>query len=289
MATLSHSKRQNSFRISGVRYANERPALPPPRIVNLALGTNGHFLEEIQIEEGKVNINMGRRTYSWIVVAALLALAVSFGLQHSRIPGRTSPNNPHATTSQHALLSSQVPDTSSNSEPIQLSASNSDRVSSNREYSGQVTATEPSAVIAPHSSRDISVVGQRFAVSSSVEISCNDRGLKAHHICDRLQINLADMSKEPRDTAWATEMEMKLQDLVASQGYDPSSIRNVECRTSWCAIEVASIYKAFVGVIPYPNPLNSQLDRDAWSWAVGRETDPTGAEIQVFVQLYRRR
>ena len=238
-----------------------------------------------------LRLRMGRRTYSWIVVAALLALAVAFGLQHSRGPGRASPNNLHDTASHHTLVFPQVPDASSNSEPIQIAASNSDRVSSSRESSSQKNATESSTAIplAPHSSSDMSVVGQRFAVSSSVKTACDDRGLKAAHFCDRLQINLADMSKEPRDTAWATDMEMKLQDFVASQGYDPSSIRNVECRTSWCAIEVASIYKAFVGVFPYPYPLNSQLGRDAWSWAAGRETDPTGAEIQVVVQLYRRR
>jgi hypothetical protein len=182
-------------------------------------------------------------------------------------------------------------DTPSNSGSMRMVASNLDKVPGGRDSVDPTVGSQTSLPRppAPHPSNDMSVVGHRFAVSPSIDAGCNDPGLKAVHFCDRLQANLADMSKESRDSAWAADMETQLQDFVASQRYDPSSIRNVECRTSWCAIEVASIYKSFVGIFPYADPLMRQLDRDGYSWATGSEPDPTGATVHVVVQMYRRR
>lgn len=64
---------------------------------------------------------------------------------------------------------------------------------------------------------------------------------------------LSEMSQEPRDEVWAAEAEVRLRSLIMAEP-TPFTVRAVECRTSLCAIELASIYGGYHG----------DLDSDEW-------------------------
>lgn len=51
---------------------------------------------------------------------------------------------------------------------------------------------------------------------------------------------LALMSAEPRDSVWAEKMESDLRRWVESLASGGFTLRNVECRSSWCVLEVGS-------------------------------------------------
>lgn len=51
---------------------------------------------------------------------------------------------------------------------------------------------------------------------------------------------VALMSAEPRDRAWADKMESDLRKWVESLASEGFILRNVECRSSWCILEVGS-------------------------------------------------
>ena len=50
--------------------------------------------------------------------------------------------------------------------------------------------------------------------------------------------SVAKMVTEPRDIEWAARMEEKIQAAVAMEGPEKYAIRNLECRTSMCILEV---------------------------------------------------
>lgn len=83
-----------------------------------------------------------------------------------------------------------------------------------------------------------SLVGRAFPVSASVEAHCSEYP-DIPEVCDELHELLARMSKEPRDPGWATSMEEKLRRLIM---VEPGrfTIRALQCRSSVCALEVAS-------------------------------------------------
>jgi hypothetical protein len=75
-----------------------------------------------------------------------------------------------------------------------------------------------------------------------------------HENCVRVKYILALMSAEPRDNVWADRMESdlrKLVDAAASEGFAP---RDLECRLSWCIMEVVSTQ----GLIPKIPSLDQQ-------------------------------
>jgi hypothetical protein len=51
---------------------------------------------------------------------------------------------------------------------------------------------------------------------------------------------LALMSAEPRNKAWADKMESDLSEWIESLASKGFTSRNVECRLSWCIVEVGS-------------------------------------------------
>jgi hypothetical protein len=94
------------------------------------------------------------------------------------------------------------------------------------------------------------------------------------------------MAQEPRDPAWAPDMETKLQDLVMAEP-NKFSIRDIECRMSLCAVEVASVYGPYLGKINSNNPLDNNLF--TWFGMFGYETDPSAARITVTLLTFKRR
>src|SRR5258708_14189178 len=81
---------------------------------------------------------------------------------------------------------------------------------------------------------DESVVGQAFQVSASVKEGCRRDTIECPVVMD----SVARMIKEPRDRDWATHVEEKIQAAVDGQGPGRYVIRNLECRTSICILEV---------------------------------------------------
>jgi hypothetical protein len=132
------------------------------------------------------------------------------------------------------------------------------------------------------SALDESVVGAPFPMSPSVALGC-----KRDHFCDELKEDLAKMKMEPRDVVWATDMEERIRDYVASLGPDKSFVRDVECRTSYCAVEVTSDFgHSFVAQFPlgllFENLGNGQF-------ALSDEKDASGADVRVTLALFQRR
>jgi hypothetical protein len=130
---------------------------------------------------------------------------------------------------------------------------------------------------------DASAIGIPFPISASVGDLCK----RESNMCGDVPERLAKMAQEPRDQAWATETEGRLQDNILSQGSNKYSIRDIECRTSLCAVEVASAYGPYVG-LGYEDQvkfglLNGQLTIGAF------EKDPAGARITVTVITFTRR
>src|SRR5882724_4807676 len=81
---------------------------------------------------------------------------------------------------------------------------------------------------------DESVVGEAFQVSASVREGCKRDTIE----CPLVMDSVARMIKEPRDNDWAAKMEEKIQGAVDMQGPGKYVIRNLECRTSICILEV---------------------------------------------------
>lgn len=52
---------------------------------------------------------------------------------------------------------------------------------------------------------------------------------------------LASMDAEPRDEAWADQIELELTKWVESMASDGFTLRKVACRLSWCVVEVGSV------------------------------------------------
>lgn len=106
---------------------------------------------------------------------------------------------------------------------------------------------------------DLSHVGRPFRVSDSVVKDCRhlmERG------CQALDEFLGLMAAQSRDPDWAARTEARLARVLTRGGRRDYQIRALECRSSLCAIEVAS-------ELEYPRislSPDDALDRElAWS------------------------
>jgi hypothetical protein len=128
---------------------------------------------------------------------------------------------------------------------------------------------------------DQSVIGTPFSVSASVTTRCTrDKG-----ICRVVYKKLAEFAEEPRDNAWASEAEANIQNQIESLGSDKYSIRNLECRTSICAVEVSSSSNQYLGMAYY-YMVKYSLSQDLGT--TGYETDPLGARVDVTLMTFTR-
>jgi hypothetical protein len=124
---------------------------------------------------------------------------------------------------------------------------------------------------------DRSVIGVPFPVSPSVETSCKVTGKV--DLCERPRKVLAKMIQEPRDEAWAAKTEALIQDEVVAEGPGIYSIRNIECRSTTCAVEVESLSDAYVGATS--NFINANDLVYGFDMGLGRETDDLGRPVLV--------
>jgi hypothetical protein len=154
-----------------------------------------------------------------------------------------------------------------------------------RQDSGSESQT-PSSVNT-EASDPAAVIGRPFPVSASVVAKCRSWSTKGgNEICDEVHRTLSEMAQEPRDPAWATDMEAKLRNLVLAQEPGDLSIRSIECRQSLCAVEVTSL------IGPYCELHYDDLVKINMSNGLcihGRETGPSGARVIVSLESFSRR
>lgn len=131
---------------------------------------------------------------------------------------------------------------------------------------------------------DASAVGRPFPVSRSAQPDCT---ANSGSIDCESQRRLDEFAQEPRDLAWAPQLERALRNLIDQRNPD-FSIRNVECRLVTCVLEVASLEG-------HLNP-NRNLQPEDWrvvhavpfGYLIGLETDAVGRRITVTLQIYER-
>ena len=123
-----------------------------------------------------------------------------------------------------------------------------------------------------------SVIGHPFPVSKSVPVGCQQDA----QLCRAL----AQFTDEPRDPAWAPQVEGWLQTFF---GGDPEfAIRNLECRTTLCFAEVSSIMGPYIK----EGKVNGAPDELLFSYglnAFGFEHDPSSARVTVTLMGFSRR
>jgi hypothetical protein len=119
--------------------------------------------------------------------------------------------------------------------------------------------------ISTFSGIDESLVGQPFQISASIGEGCKNDLIE----CPLVMASVARMVKEPRDIDWAARMEKRLQAVADMQGAGRYVIRNLECRTSTCILEVEVRPGTFPRYDPAvtadlrPNALVTGSERDA--------------------------
>lgn len=217
---------------------------------------------------------MSRTSVIWVLTgAALIALAIAL---EQRLADSDDPTAPIVVDGKQALPASPPPTLHPTSSTSNHSTTppvtplgpdfGSDRVLDRREPALVREATAPSlhetgaprddasdaANTEPEDADPAAVIGRPFPVSASVTAECQRYG------CPELDQPLAHFAQEPRDLTWAREMETKLREFILADS-GQFTIRNIECRTSLCVIEVASVRGQFLDGL-YLNPtLHTQL------------------------------
>jgi len=133
------------------------------------------------------------------------------------------------------------------------------------------------------------IIGQRFPISASVEAPCSQQAKRGNEAqCGEVLPLLSEMSQEPRDETWAPAMEEKLRNLIMNEPA-PFEIRDIECRTSLCAVEVASANGAFYIIPRISSDVELSENLLVWTAAFGYELNPSGAKITVTLPVLKRR
>lgn len=227
-------------------------------------------------------------------IAAVLIAAV-IGFEHQATPGssslnRTADDRDGGGGSEPEPTKTQVKSPFSNGSPVPFTGSVTAGGSPSDRASNSIVTPQPKEELPfdraqqtnaePARTEEVdprSVIGRSFRVSASVRAACRSFG------CPYLDQDLAKFVQEPRDPQWSGEVEATLQDLVESEP-GKYAIRDIECRTSICMVEVASIYGQF------PAVAYRTLDSAYQSGAeFGIERDVSSAKTTVTVITFNRR
>jgi hypothetical protein len=167
-----------------------------------------------------------------VVLIVAAAVAATYTLSAKRLAGR--PTGGVAAVSPAQAVPPPTSRTNSSENDKEMIVRGNKRLATNSTIG--TNATDPTLPVL-NSNRlgiDRSVVGQPFQLSPSVIQSCKSDGVE----CRLMMKSVAEMVQQPRDIDWATRMEAKLQASVDVEGPDKYVIRNLECRTSTCLLEV---------------------------------------------------
>jgi hypothetical protein len=127
------------------------------------------------------------------------------------------------------------------------------------------------------------MIDQPFRASDSIMKKCNPDP-NSPWTCARLNELLPRLAKEPRDDAWATMMERKLRDRVQADGRE-FEIRALECRSTVCAVECASIH-GVMRDLSYEFSEDNHLSTAEHFWAY--EKGPDSSRVTVTLGVYTR-
>lgn len=247
-----------------------------------------------------------RRATTYLVTAlgliALVAVWQGLSVEVRQAPPKDTDSPRFALTSGSAIpqrepveptrsdLSDQH---SSNTTRRQLPASLSKEIESSATQVAVVTVTPPRdnyiEVLAQSFADDedtdrTAMIGRPFPVSASVEFTCRKLGGSCDEELDGL---LSKFAHEPRDPAWAAEMETRLREFILTSEPGKFSIRAVECRTSLCVVEVASGFGAYIDHLESSESLSKDLF--GWIGTHGYEVDQASARVTVTLQTFMRR
>jgi hypothetical protein len=129
-------------------------------------------------------------------------------------------------------------------------------------------------------------IGFPFHLSPSVVEDCRH---SPGFTCRGLEQFLDEMTYEWRDATWAAEMETRLEQWVTRGQRDRYRIRALECRSTRCAVEVASEFGYARVVLASDDVLDRAL-RWTGATAAAWEIDPsTGNVTVVTVATWQRR
>ena len=224
---------------------------------------------------------MANNATSWLVGAVAL-IVIGIGLEQ-RFFGGAGATALNETVKPEATAA--PPPTDARTSPVVSSKNLAPVATSHSE--GSESRTLPS--VNSDSIDPDSVIGRPFAVSASVERLCRQTS-RAIHVtdnCDEVHALLSQTAQDPRDPAWATDMEATLRYHVMTDEPPGFSIRSLECRTSHCVAEVVSTVGHFNRELQYGSPLDKELF--SGNGLVGYETNEDGARVTVTLLTYSRR
>jgi hypothetical protein len=128
------------------------------------------------------------------------------------------------------------------------------------------------------------VIGNPFPLSESVKESCGEYPDR----CKNEYEVLAQMALEPRDLEWARDMERHLRKHVLTSDSGPFFIRDLECRTRICALEIESMFWQFYDSSFRWDPhLKQHLGLDGGAY--GYEKNSENQDVKVAFRLFLRR
>ncbi|MEZ5499800.1 MAG: hypothetical protein R3E77_10275 [Steroidobacteraceae bacterium] len=142
----------------------------------------------------------------------------------------------------------------------------------------------PSAAIATEGIDPAEVIGRPFPLSASIQRSCAEI---YHDTCTPIFERLDRFQNEPRDPEWASRIEDRLRQLVGTVAAGQATVRQVECRTTLCAMEVEWRYKNMMLDTWQDEVLRREvLETGA---IVGFENSNSEEKLQVTFEVYFRR
>jgi hypothetical protein len=209
----------------------------------------------------------------WVALAlAIIALALAVRYLHSlpRYPLLAYSVVPTTATSQATTV--EAPTISNEIAPIRAAEGRGEKLRNDKSIK---TVTASSEI-------DESVVDQPFTISASIREGCKRDTIE----CPLVMASVGKMVKEPRDVEWAAKMEATIQSAFDSRGLGKYAIRNVECRTSLCILEVE--VHVLGPVVRYEDAIFSRLRPNAMTIGVN-EYDSSGASFLVELMDFERR
>jgi hypothetical protein len=206
---------------------------------------------------------------------ALAMIAVAFIVNYERDSQRHSPAAPIEKRARVTAIASPLPELKTGKGEISTLTAKARDAKAREDNSIRPSATS--------SGIDGSVAGQPVSISSSLRESCKSEFIE----CPLVMASVAKMAQEPRDNDWASKTEELLQAAADTQGPGKYLVRNVECRSSICILEV-ELHVPEIYPFRYEGAITSNLSPYTLTIAA-TEYDSLGERFIVEFKVFSRR